>query len=345
MRDRLLRALRGEPVDTVPVWLMRQAGRYLPGYRALRSRHAILEIARSPELAVEVTLEPVRRFDVDAGVIFADITLPFSGLGVEFRIDPGVGPVILRPVRSRQDVDHLRPFDARESVGFVGEAIRAFRTQQPDRPIIGFAGGPFTLVSYLIEGGASREFPETRRLLYREPDTFRRLLDRLTDATVNYLTLQRNSGAQVLQLFDTWAGVLGPAEFRDFLQPGLQRIFKAVRSEGCPTIYFSTGSAHLLPLLKDIGADAIGVDWRLPLGEVRGQLGSGPAIQGNLDPGVLLGPEEAVRRNAQAVLDEVPDHRGHVFNLGHGVLPQTDPDRVRELVDYVHEHGRSEVGS
>lgn len=341
MRDRILRALRGEPVDTVPIWLMRQAGRYLPGYRALRARRSILEIAGTPELAAEVTLEPLRRFDVDAGVIFADITLPLAGLGVDFRIDPGVGPVIPKPIRTPEGVAGLTPFDARASVGFVGEAIRAFRAQESERPILGFAGGPFTLASYLIEGGASREFPETRRMLYHDPAVFGSLLDRLTDVTIEYLQLQLRAGADALQLFDTWAGTLPPAEFAAHVLPRLRRLFDTLGAGGRPTIYFSTGSSHLLPSLRDVGADALGVDWRLPLGAVRDQLGKPMPLQGNLDPGALLGTPARLRHSAAEVLAQLPDHRGHVFNLGHGVLPQTDPDRVGELVDFVHENGQT----
>ncbi len=339
MRERFLRALRGEPVDTVPIWLMRQAGRYLPGYRAIRADHSILEIARSPRLAAEVTLEPLRRFDVDAAVIFADITLPFEGLGVDFRIDPGVGPVIPRPVRSEEEVARLSPFDAETSMGFVGEAIREFRRQETERPVLGFAGAPFTLAAYLIEGGASREYAETRRMLYRSPATFDRLLDRLTEMTVDYLRLQAFAGANALQLFDTWVGVLGAEEFSRHVLPRLTSIFRALRRLGTPLIYFSTGSEHLLPLLAGCGADALSVDWRVPLAAVRARVGPRLALQGNLDPGALLGSRETVERGAQRVLDEIPDHRAHVFSLGHGVLPATDPERVRELVDYVHLHG------
>ena len=342
MRDRLLRALRGKPVDTTPIWLMRQAGRYLPGYRQLRSHHSILEIARSPELAAQATLEPVRRFDLDAGVIFADITLPFAGLGIDFRIDPGVGPVISRPVRGPQDVERFTPFDAETSVGFVADAIRSFRAQESDRPIIGFAGAPFTLATYLIEGTPSRELAATRRLLYGHPDLFDRLLDRLTDMTIDYLRMQARAGAHALQLFDTWVGILGQEEFNRHVRPGVKRIYESLRDLDVPTVYFSTGSTHLTELLAGVGADALGVDWRLPLSQVRARVGPQLALQGNLDPGALLGGREVVRRSARAIMDQFPEHRGHVFNLGHGVLPETDPVRVGELVDFVHGYGRGE---
>ncbi len=339
-RERLVRALRGEETDTTPIWLMRQAGRHLPGYRALRERHSLLEIARDPALAAEVTLEPVRRYDVDAGVVFADISLPFLGLGVPFSIDPGRGPVVARPIRSRSDVDSLTEFDARSSVPFVGEAIERFLELESERPIIGFAGGPFTLAAYLIEGGPSREYLETKRLLYTDPAAFDRLLERLATMTVDYLTLQAESGAAALQLFDTWVGAVSPGVFERHLLAPIRAIFDGVRPLGRPTIYFSTGSSHLVELLARTGADALGVDWREPLGRVRGRVGDRLALQGNLDPGVLLAPGETVRREAARVLEELPDRRAHVFNLGHGVLPETDPERVRELVEFVHDAGR-----
>ena len=339
-RDRLVRALRGEETDTTPIWLMRQAGRHLPGYRRLREAHPILEIAQTPELAAQVTLEPLQRYDVDAGVVFADISLPFLGLGVPFSIDPGRGPVVAHPVRTKADVEALTEFDARRSVPFVGAAIERFLELESERPIIGFAGGPFTLAAYLIEGGPSREYVETKRLLYREPATFDLLIDRLATMTVDYLRLQAVSGAAALQLFDTWVGAVTPATFEAHLLGPLRRIFDELRPLGRPTIYFSTGSAHLDELFARTGADALGVDWREPLGRVRARVGPQLALQGNLDPGALLGSSASLRREAERVLGEVPDGRSHVFNLGHGVLPETDPDRVHELVEFVHEKGR-----
>jgi uroporphyrinogen decarboxylase len=338
-RDRLLRALRGEPTDTTPIWLMRQAGRHLPRYRALRERYPILELARTPELAAEVSLEPVRRYDVDAGVVFADITLPFTGLGVDFSIDPGVGPIVRVPVRTRAAVDALRPYSSAASVPFVGRAIERFLEQESERPIIGFAGGPFTLASYLIEGGSSRDYAETKRMMFNDPPAFDRLVERLTEMTIDYLRFQATSGAAALQLFDTWVGAVDLRTFERHLLTPLQTIFDALRPLHRPTIYFSTGSSHLLELIAKTGSDAISVDWREPLSRVRRRVGDRVALQGNLDPGALLGTAETVRREAQAVLDEVPDRRSHVFNLGHGVLPSTDPDRVDELVRFVHTEG------
>ncbi len=338
-RRRLLQALRGEATDTTPVWLMRQAGRHLPGYRELRRNHSLLDIVRDPELAAQVTLEPVRRYDVDAGIVFADITLPFLGMDVPFSLDAGVGPVVRTPLRSRADVEKLRPLDARSSLPFVGRTIERFLELEADRPIIGFAGAPFTLAAYLVDGGPSKEHTATKRFLYSDGEGFDRLLDRLAEATIDYLTLQARSGAEALQLFDTWVGTLSERQFvRHALEP-LRRIFEAVRPLGRPTIYFSTGSSHLWEAIARTGADAIGVDWREPLSHVRRRVGERLALQGNLDPAALLAAPERLREEADTVLGDLPDRRGHVFNLGHGVLPETDPEQVRLLVDHVHRSG------
>ncbi len=344
-RERLVRALRGEPVDAVPIWLMRQAGRHLPGYRALRERHAILDIARTPELAAEVTLEPLDRYDLDAAVVFADITLPYFGLGVDFRIDPGVGPVVERPIRRASEIERLRPFEAERSVGFVGTAIRRFRDRRPDRPIIGFAGAPFTLASYLVEGRPSRDLTETRRWLLSDERGFGRLLDRLVEATIDYLRLQAAAGADALQLFDTWAGQLSRRDFASVVLPRLVTLFDALGPLKVPTIYFSTGSSHLLDLAARGGATALGVDWRQPLGAVRRQVGPSIALQGNLDPAALTTDPATVQRLAREVLDEIPDGRGHVFNLGHGVPPDARSECVEALVEYVHTYSAERVRS
>ncbi len=338
MRDRFLRALRGEPVDAVPIWLMRQAGRHLPGYRALRADHGILDIARDPELAARVTLEPLERFDLDAGVIFADITIPFLGLGVEYSIDAGIGPVVRHPIRSLPDVEGIRTFVANRDAGFVSEAIRRVREQRSDLPIIGFAGAPFTLAGYLVEGGASREYGETKRLLLAQPGVFRRLLRILTEATINYLQLQVRAGAHALQLFDSWVGHLSRAEYEREILPSLQEIFQTFDDSAVPTIYFSTGSTHLLDLAARTGAQALSVDWRLPLGRVRRLVGDRITLQGNLDPVALRTDRATLYRLAREVLDELPDHRGHVFNLGHGVPPDARPENVEALVEFVHRY-------
>lgn len=338
-RLRLLQALRGEATDTTPIWLMRQAGRHLPGYRALRAEHPLLEIARDPELAAQVTLEPVRRYDVDAAVVFADISLPFEGLGVPFSLDPGVGPVVARPVRTAADVGALRVFDARASVPYVGGAIERYLEQESERPIVGFAGGPFTLAAYLVEGRPTKEYAATKRMLYAEPETFDRLVRRLTEATLDYLRLQATSGAAALQVFDTWVGALSERRFLRHIAGPLAELFDELRSLRRPTIYFSTGSSHLYGSFAGLGADALGVDWRVPLDRVRTTVGPSVALQGNLDPAALLGPEPTISAEADAVLEAAVGPGGHVFNLGHGVLPETDPERVRSLVDHVHRVG------
>lgn len=341
MRDRLLKALRREPVDAVPIWLMRQAGRHLPGYRRLRERHGILEIARTPELAAEVTREPLDRFDLDAAVVFADISLPFAPLGIEFSIQPGIGPVIAEPLRTRADLARMREADLAKELGFVGEAIRRFLTFGTGRPIIGFAGAPFTLAAYLVEGGPSRDFTEVKRWIYADPDGFHLLLDRLARATADYLRMQRSAGATALQLFDTWAGVLPSSVYEEHVLPSLQGLLADLRSAGAPTIYFSTGSSHLFPWIARVGPDAIGVDFRPGLAETRRRVGPGFALQGNLDPAVLLTEPKAVERAARGVLDELPDGLGHVFNLGHGVPPGAKAENVTALVEFVHAYSEA----
>ncbi len=336
----LVRALRGEPVERVPVWLMRQAGRHLPGYRALRASHPILDLARNPELAAKITLEPVERYPLDAGVVFADITLPFFGLGVDFELVPEVGPVVAHPIRTRGDVDRLRSFDAVRDAGYVGEAIRRFRSARPGTPIVGFAGAPFTLASYLIEGRPSRDHLETKRLLHQDPSTFELLQRKLSEAMIGYLRMQASSGADALQLFDTWAGTLGLRDFERAVLPHLQTVFEGLRDLHVPTIYFSTGSSHLLPVLPRTGATALGVDWRMPLRRVREQVGPGLSLQGNLDPALLRTDLARVTASAKEVLDELPEGRGHVFNLGHGVPPDADPELVEGLVKYVREYSQ-----
>ena len=335
-RDRLLRALQLEPVDATPIWLMRQAGRHLPGYRALRAEHGILEIVKDPALAARVTLEPLERYDLDAGVVFADITVPFLGMGVDFRLEDGIGPVITHPIRDKAGVDALGPLDARVDAGFVGAAIQRFRQLRPDRPIIGFGGAPFTLAAYLVEGRPSRDHEETKRFLFTQPAVFGSLLDRLTTATIDYLAMQAEAGAEVLQLFDTWVGSLSRSAFEEVVLPRLRTIHRALERRGRPTIYFSTASSHLLDLAARSGATALSVDARESLDRLRARLGPSVALQGNLDPAVLRTDPETVARMARKVVDALPDGRGHIFNLGHGVPPEADPDCVDALVRFVH---------
>ncbi len=335
MSDRLLRAFRREPVDATPIWFMRQAGRALPEYRAVRERVGLAEIVRDAALCAEVSLQPVRRLGVDAAIVFADITTPLPGMGVDVRFVEGVGPVIERPIRTSADVAALGPLDPDAAVGPLLEAIRLLRRESPV-PVIGFAGAPFTLASYLVEGRSSRETTALLALLRSAPDVFSALLERLVDATVVYLEAQVRAGAQAVQVFDSWVGVLGPFDYARHVLPHMRRLFAGLAGLGVPTVLFGTGTAGLLRLMATSGARVVGLDWRIALGEAW-ELLPGLAVQGNLDPSVLLGPFEAVAEQADWILEQAAGRPGHIFNLGHGVLPTTDPDDLRRLVDLVHE--------
>ncbi len=332
---RLVRACRRERVDATPVWFMRQAGRSFAAYRTLRERYGILELAKDPALCAEVTLMPVRELGVDAAVMFADIMLPLEPMGVALRIEPEVGPIIDRPIRSVADVGALRPFDPVE-VSFTLDAIRLVRRElEGTAAVIGFAGAPFTLACYLIEGRPSRDHANAKAFMYREPSAWHELMDRLTVMVVAYLRAQVDAGAQVVQLFDSWVGGLGPADYREFVQPHVRRIFDGLRD--VPTIHFGTGTAALLELMTNAGGDVIGLDHRLSLGDAWRRIGDARGVQGNLDAARLLAGWDATRDGAQAVLDEAAGRPGHIFNLGHGVLPETSTDNLRRLVDFVHE--------
>ena len=335
MNDRFVRACRREPVDTTPVWFMRQAGRSFAGYRKLRERYGILELAKTPELCTEVTLMPVRELGVDAAVLFADIMLPLEPMGVGLRIEPDVGPIIDRPIRSPADVARLRPFDP-AGVSFTLEAIRNVRQElNGSAGVIGFSGAPFTLACYLIEGRPSRDFAVAKAFMYREPDAWHDLLGRLSTMIGAYLRAQVDAGADVVQLFDSWVGGLGPEDYATFVQPHVQRIFAALGD--VPTIHFGTGAAALLRLMADAGGDVIGIDHRVSLGDAWRRVGFDRGIQGNLDAARVVAGWDATEAGARAVLAEAGARPGHVFNLGHGVLPQTDTALLRRLVDFVHE--------
>jgi uroporphyrinogen decarboxylase len=334
VNDRFVRACRGEAVDATPIWFMRQAGRSFAAYRKLRERYGILDLAKTPELCAEVTLMPVRELGVDAAVLFADIMLPLEPMGVGLRIEPEVGPIIDRPIRSAADVAALRPFDPAE-VSFTLDAIRLVRRElDGEAGVIGFSGAPFTLACYLIEGRPSREFAIAKAFMYREPAAWHDLMERLAAMVVTYLRAQVDAGADVVQLFDSWVGGLGPADYREFVQPHVRRIFAAL--DGAPTIHFGTGTASLLELLAEAGGDVIGLDHRVALGDAWRRVGFDRGVQGNLDAARLLAGWEATRDGARRVLDEAAGRPGHIFNLGHGVLPATDPRLLRRLVDFVH---------
>ncbi len=339
MRDTapFLRACARQPTSFTPVWLMRQAGRYMPEYRAMRARHGFLELCKNPVAAAEVTLQPVERLGVDAAILFADILLVLEPLGVGLEFTKGEGPLIRRPVRSAEDVRRLGKVDVGEAVGPVFETIKLVRKTLGDRvPLIGFAGAPFTLASYLIEGGPSREFLETKRFMRAERAAWDDLLGRLAVITTDYLNGQIAAGAQAVQLFDSWVGTLSPADYRDFVLPHSRRAIAGV-TPGPPVIHFGTATAGLLELMKLAGGDVIGLDWRVEVGRAWERLGGDVAVQGNLDPAVLLASVADIRNAAKAILDAVAGRPGHVFNLGHGVHKETPVDRVVALVDMVHE--------
>ena len=326
-----MRAARREAVERTPVWFMRQAGRSLPEYRALRERHGFWEIAQTPELCAEVTLQPVRRHGVDAAVMFADIMTPVLALGVDVELVEGVGPVVAEPVRTAAAVERLRvPED--DAFGPLLDAIRIVRGElAPERAVIGFCGGPFTVAGYLVEGKPSRDFAKVKMLMYREPAVWKALMERLSECFAGYVAAQERAGVDVVQLFDSWVGVLSPADYDEFVAPWSARVLAAV---DVPTIHFGTGTATLLPAMAAAGGDVIGLDWRVRLDAGWAAVGE-KAVQGNLDPAVLLGPWERVEAAVRDVLARAGDRPGHVFNLGHGVLPETDPGVLSRLVELV----------
>jgi uroporphyrinogen decarboxylase len=335
--QRILAAAGRQPVDATPVWYMRQAGRCLMDYRDLRKKYDILTMQRNPELATEVTLMPVRRFGVDAAVLYSDIMIPLEGMGVPFRIEPEIGPIIDAPLRTEADVERLRVLDAEEAVPYVFEAIRLIRRELDGKTaVVGFAGSPFTLACYMLEGRPSRDYGKAKAFMYGRPELWHKLMATITEVTVRYLRAQVRAGAQLIQLFDSWVGMLGPEVYEEFVLPYSTRIFSEIRATNTPTIHFGTGAAGLLELLAQAGPDMVSVDWRMPLDRAWERIGPAKGIQGNLDPTVLLAPWEAVERRAGDVLRRAGGRPGHIFNLGHGVLPDTDPDQLARLAEWVH---------
>ncbi len=339
MNDRFLRACRREPVDRTPIWLMRQAGRYLPEYRALRDQYDMLTMCRTPELAVEVTLQPLRHFDLDAAILFSDIMIPLTPMGVDFQIVESVGPIVANPVRDQRAADALRVIEPEADVPFVIESVRALRCELDGKvPLIGFAGAPFTLASYIVEGKPSRDLLLTKQLMHTNPAAWHTLMDKLAQTIAAYLRAQIRAGAQAVQLFDSWIGALSPRDYREFVLPHSKKIFDALVATGVPRIHFGTGTATLLELMRDAGGDVIGIDWRVPLDQAWQRLGD-VALQGNLDPAIMLTSPAVVEREARAVLAQARGHCGHIFNLGHGVLPNTPLENVERLVEVVHSAG------
>jgi uroporphyrinogen decarboxylase len=315
---------------------MRQAGRSLPEYRKVREGVPMLTACATPELVVEITMQPIRRYGVDAAIFFSDIVVPLKAIGVDLDIKPGVGPVVETPIRSRADLAVLRPLEP-DDVPYVAESVRALVAELGGTPLIGFAGAPFTLASYLIEGGPSKNHDRTKAMMYGEPELWHALMERLSEITLAFLRVQVEAGAAAVQLFDSWVGAVAPDDYREFVLPHTSRIFAGLADLDVPRIHFGVGTGELLGLLGEAGADVVGVDWRVPLDEAAVRVGAGKALQGNLDPAVLLAPWEVVERRARDVLTRGRVAEGHVFNLGHGVLPATDPDQLARLTDLVHE--------
>jgi uroporphyrinogen decarboxylase len=340
VNNRFLKACRREPVDATPVWFMRQAGRYMAEYRALRQKHSLLELCRTPDLATEVTLQPVRRIEVDAAILFSDLLLPLEPMGLPFDFVKGEGPAIEQPIRSPEDIDKLRIFEPREALAHVLKAITQVQTELAGRvPLIGFAGAPFTLASYAIEGGHSNNFAHTKSLMYGHPEAWHRLCDKFASVVGDYLNAQIDAGVDAVQVFDSWVGALNSADYREFVLPHTQRIFEAIGTR-VPTIHFGTGTSTLLEDLRDAGGDVIGVDWRIPLDVAWERIGAGHAVQGNLDPTLLLGPTARLLDAAENVLTRVNGRPGHIFNLGHGILPTTPVEHVQMLARHVHSVSR-----
>ena len=336
----LLRAARGLPATRVPVWFMRQAGRSLPEYRALRGEGSILDAIHDPELSAEITLQPVRRYGVDAAILFSDIVVPAHAIGFGVDVVPGVGPMITQPFRSAADLGRLRPFEPAVDAPYVAETVRLVVRELGSTPLIGFAGAPFTVASYLIEGRPSRTYGLTKTMMHAEPALWRELLDRLADMAIASLLAQVEAGASAIQLFDSWAGALSPDVYEDLVMPASAKVFAALEATGVPRIHFGVGTGELLPLMGAAGADVVGVDWRVPLDVARARL-PGKAVQGNLDPAVCLAPWEVVADRTRDVLRRNDGRPGHIFNLGHGVLPELDPGILAQVVDLVHEEGRA----
>lgn len=338
---RFLRACRREEVDCTPVWFMRQAGRYLPEYRKLREKYTLLEICADPELAKEVTLQPIRRFDLDAAIIFADILLPLKCFGVEFDFVAGEGPRIFHPVRGAQDLERLGVGNPKQDLSFVFEAIRLVRDALDSKvALIGFAGAPFTVASYVIEGSYSRNFLQTKLLMYKHPEVWRVLMETISEVTLRYLEAQIEAGAQAIQLFDSWVGCLQPDDYLNYVLPYSRGIFESLKQYNIPLIHFGTGTATFLELMQEAGGTVMSVDWRLDLDQVWQRLGDSVAVQGNLDPVALFGDSIELEKKVDMILDQARGRPGHIFNLGHGFLPQTPIENVEKIVQWVHQKSK-----
>jgi len=344
--DRFLKACWMEKPDCTPVWFMRQAGRYMKVYRDIREKFSLIEMFKNPDISVEITLQPINAFSLDAAIIFSDILLPLEGMGIGFEFPESGGPAIKNPVRNASDIRSLRIAEPEEDLGFVLKSIQRVRAEIDGKvPLIGFAGGPFTLASYTIEGGGSSNYILTKGLMYEDRAAWGLLMSKFCDTIKTYLKAQVAAGAQVVQLFDSWIGCLSPSDYRDYVLPHTQKIFRELRNEGIRSIHFGTGTAGLLPLMAEAGGDIIGVDWRIALDGAWEHIGSGIGIQGNLDPVALLTPPGVLKQKVKEILDAAGGRSGHIFNLGHGILPSTPEDAVRALTDFVHEYSLNESES
>lgn len=336
--SRFLRACRRLPVDATPVWFMRQAGRYMAEYRAIRAKHTLLEIVERPELAAEVTLQPVEAHGVDAAILFADILLPVVPMGFNLEFVKGEGPQIDNPFRAVEDLGRMRQMDAKSDLGHVMEAIRLVRKELTEETaLIGFSGAPFTVASYMVEGGPSRDYRFTKGLMYAEPETWAAFMEIVSEALADYLLSQIEAGAQAVQLFDSWVGALSPGDYERYVQPYSQKVLEVAQATGVPVIHFGTNTTTLLPLMKAAGGNVIGLDWRMPLDKGWALLGEDTAVQGNLDPVALFAPKDVLGERVKDVLDRAGGRPGHIFNLGHGISQHTPPENVTAVVEMVHE--------
>lgn len=335
--DRFLKACRKESVDCTPVWMMRQAGRYLKEYRAVRAKHSFIETCKTPELVVEMTLQPIKRFELDAAIIFADILLPLENMGIDFKFTESDGPQISTKVRTRGDVEKMRAINPREEMAYLMDAIRMVRRELGGKvPLIGFSGAPFTLASYIIEGSGSRNYVFTKSMMYRQPETWHLLMEKLTDMAIVYLNDQIEAGVQAVQVFDSWVGCLSSADYREFVLLHQRRLMASL-DRSVPHIHFAFNSSHLLTMIKEAGGDVIGLDWRMNIDEAWKALNHETGIQGNLDPVALYGSRDYIKKRVKDILERVGNRNGHIFNLGHGILPTVPPDNAKYMVDLVHE--------
>ena len=335
-----LRACHREPTEYTPIWLMRQAGRYMKEYRALRKKYSFLEMCKNPELAAKVTLQPIEKFNLDAAIIFSDILIPLGPMGVEFEFAKGEGPVFHHPLRERKEVEKLRVIEPEEEIPFLMEAIQIVRKELEGKtPLIGFSGAPFTLASYIIEGGHSKNYVLTKSLMYQDRRTWDVLMEKIAEVLIRYLNAQIRSGVQALQIFDSWVGCLSPGDYEEYVFPYSKKVIDGV-AKSVPLIHFATSHSTLLELMRRAGGDVMGLDWRVDIGDAWSRLGYDVAIQGNLDPVILYGPVNLIEREVKRILDRVEGRPGHIFNLGHGILPNTPPDRVGALIEAVHHYSK-----